>query len=259
MSLVAPALLRAELPYRDPSWIYELLRYRAEFAAGAPDLVGNDGEDTLLQRDDPLITLALARYSRSWRMVVGLFGRGGDVRTAALSNRAWYVSRMMNCLPRMFFESDARCAGWLETAPEIDVLALFENPTLDDETAERILLAAPPFDRVPERQRVRAVWGLSRNPAFAAKDPPAIRDIGSKCRDALWKLATIVEPTNEWAMALAQVYPHLSDGSAAATGNPMRAAIRWENGDANEYRAEVQKQLERLAAVLQKRTFRLGT
>ncbi|GMV29159.1 MAG: hypothetical protein AMXMBFR59_12840 [Rhodanobacteraceae bacterium] len=228
MSLVAPALLRAELPYRDPAWVYSLLERRAATAGHVPDPIGIEAESVLLARSDPLINLALARFSLDGDVVAKLFMRGGDLRTAALTNRVWYISRLMRTLPGRFFGNDERLlAEWLGNAPEIDVLALFENPTLDDQVAASVVLGTAPFDVVPEEQRIRAVWGLSRNPALVEPSHSSmLADIGWATQDALWKLADVVPPTHSWGMALAEAYEHLKPAEEVLD-DPRRVAARW--------------------------------
>lgn len=250
MSYVAHALLLAELPYRDPAWVYDLLKRRAETSRDANDIVGTEGEAVLLGRSDPLITLALARFSLDSKMVVRLFKMGGDVRTAALTNSASRNNRGMENLPEMLFDDDkSRLSDWLADAPAIDVLALFENPTLDDEVAGRFLLREAPFENVPEPQRMRAVWALSRNPALSASRKfGGYTDVGARAREALWKLAGLVEPSNAWAMALAHAYDDLQ-ADEDALPDPIRVADRW-GVDAEKssvgYRLQVRMNLARL-------------
>jgi hypothetical protein len=229
MSRVSAALLLAELPYRDPAWVYDLLRQRAETVATATeDDVDTEGEALLLARGDPLITLALARFSLDGDRVAELFQRGGDLRTVALTNRAWYFTRLMRSLPGMLFEDDEhRCATWLAEAPEIDLLALFENSTLDDDVAARVVLGQQPYELVSDAQRIRAVWGLSNNPGLVAGAlPEAQVSIGPAARAALWRAAASVEPSAGWAMALAAAYENL-EPDGRALDDPLAVADRW--------------------------------
>jgi hypothetical protein len=72
----------------------------------------------------------LAQFSLDGDLIAQLFHQGGDIRTAALTNRAWHFHRQMRTLPGMLFEDDeGRCAAWLSEAAEIEVLALFEPLT----------------------------------------------------------------------------------------------------------------------------------
>lgn len=210
-------------------------------------MVGAEGEAILLRRSDPLITLALARFSLDSKMVVWLFKLGGDVRTAALTNCASH--RVIESLPGMLFDDDNdQLSSWLADAPETDVLALFENPTVDDGATARFLLGEAPFENVPEAQRLRAVWALSRNPALAASGKKRWHDVGALAREALWKLASLVEPSHAWAAALAHAYDDLK-ADEDSLPDPLQVAHRWGRDAQNSlasYRLRVRMNLARL-------------
>ena len=157
----------AELLDSSPAVVTEFLKKRAAQSKDErrDDDVDEEFESALHGRNDPLINLALARYGQFNTAVLPLFKGGepsGAIRLAVLANTALgdvFFSRF----PVALFGSPEQTAVWLATAPDAEILALFENPKLDDSFLRDLLEGSKPWDSIPEERLAAFVASLVRN------------------------------------------------------------------------------------------------
>lgn len=157
----------AELLASSPAVVTEFLKKRAAQSKDErrDDDVDEEFESALHGRNDPLINLALARYGQFNTAVLPLFKGGepsGAIRLAVLANTA-LGDEFFSRFPVALFGSPEQTAVWLATAPDAEILALFENPKLDDSFLRDLLEGSKPWDSIPEERLAAFVASLVRN------------------------------------------------------------------------------------------------
>ena len=245
----------AELLAAPPEVVAEFLRKRAgqSKTEAQNDTVTEDVENALRSRAHPLIDLSLAGYGRYYSTICPLFEcapLGHAVRLAILSNTS-VGSVSLNHFPlagafsRGLFRDDQEAVRWLEQAIPEEVQALFENPTLADSFLRDVLERSTPWNEITDETFRRVVGALvgnvrlrtPRNENFA--DGWAEHEYNS-IFDAAWKLAELVEPTQDWAIVLGHLYEQMVPVAFSLT-EPLSLVTRWQSGpsDAEEGKGQV--------------------
>jgi hypothetical protein len=131
-------------------------------------------EETLLQRDDPLVTLALAQFCGSDKVATLLYKRGsattGDVafnkalRLAVLGN--FVVHRRIFAKHTFGVVPDEDVLAFINTEKETDELhSIVTNPG-GKKLLAKLYNAEKPYDTIPEDKYLRAVFWSHENPAI---------------------------------------------------------------------------------------------
>jgi len=203
----------ARLAVSSPESVVQYLVDRgARLTTKGYDTTDKQFEQTLLDRHEPLIDLALARwchYDETWR---ALWAANQDnsphafaIRMSLLSNITfWGIFRFRTGPTEAFGEG---FIDWLPTASVDELFTLFGNPTLDKGFLQEFLEGGPSWACLPEEHLRYCLYGLTRNPAINISDYHQWYDseyckYGSAVFKAAWNLAGTVPNTDIWADVL---------------------------------------------------------
>jgi hypothetical protein len=171
-----PSLVtQARLLHMSPDSVYAELK---EYAAYQDESSNCDEklEETLLLRNDPLITLGLAQYGGSNKVATILYKRSTEAATGWNFNKALRLAVLGDSrVPQQIFSSHT-----LGVVEDEDVLRLIncDNKAEDDRAALHVVLTNPgakkllaklfnqekPFDTIPEDKFIRAIfWSYSNS------------------------------------------------------------------------------------------------
>jgi hypothetical protein len=159
-------LFQAEVTsHRDPQYVYDWLESCSRLDKDQLRFQDEiyQTEIGLMERNDPLIDLGLAKYGRTGSVLSDLYEKGSElVRVAALSNS-------------VYFETTLEESGWINDAAiesmikEIEdetsdlFTALCLNPRISDRHIKLLLKRDGPFSTLSERQLICAVYFFSDN------------------------------------------------------------------------------------------------
>lgn len=239
-------VLEAELLASSSERVYQWLEKRASKMAGVKRALGFDGTDlelelALLKRKEPLIDLALAKFTIEDEVARELFQRNDSessaLRLAVLSNRV-VGKNGLNRLPQVLFtkgfHDDGATLKWLAKAPASELIALFNNPCLDDIFLNDFLDGKEPWKAVSEDNRMAAVLALSKNPRIN-QEYDGYMDAWAEYShsavfNAAWKLAEHVPTNRSWALVLSNLFGRLKC-EAFSLDNPIELSKRWVPAD----------------------------
>lgn len=223
-------ITEAELLASPPTVVVDWLKERSAKVDG---LFGHEGDDALeaalLDRDDPLITLALARFGLSEGVLQSLFARtdAPTIRLAVLSNTAY---------PRSTWRFPSGLVGtrddwdWAAALTDDELVALFENEELPDEFVRGFLEREGCWEIFDDRKRQLAIIAMSKKLSERGEYDghwDGYSDYShSKVFDVAWRLASDVPVTLQWAHALNHLYHRLRPYSFSIK-NPLELAKRW--------------------------------
>jgi len=259
----------AELLAMSPESVAQFLKARATSSREKPvmDLVDEDAEQALQSRKHPLIDLSLAQYGRHVTVVAALFSSvpaKHPTRLAALSNKNVEGKASF---PIHLFGSEQQLCQWLDTAPEEEFAALFENPNLSNALLGDLLARRGTWSNISDDNLRKVVHALLKNERMHAGYQKQFYDQWkhfnyNSVSDAAWLLAETVEPTERWASVLGWLYEKL-ETAAPSVKKPLALVARWRadakdkavasleaelNADGNlSHRQRVRKGLGRLA------------
>lgn len=197
------------------------------------DSIDDEAEGKLLEKNEPLITLALARYGRSIKHVASIFDsapRNSALSLACLSNRS-ISEAIFSPFPLALFGNEWKMRQWLMGASEQEFAALFQNPGLRDEFLEDFLGLDKGWDELSHDALRKALLHLSANPRMSTQRDDSWLDGFSEYQyaavfNAAWELSEKLPPTEENAAALGHLYAKLvTDGFNV--GDPLEVAKRW--------------------------------
>jgi hypothetical protein len=253
-------LLEAELMNSTPEHVYSWLRNRAEMSDNDEQYDGDEElEESLLKRGSPLIDLGLARYGHSATVVRRLFldercggenngqilggsghasvGAGRLLRLAALSNRTLMKhGGTLEKMPLVLFTDDVVFSDlepireFVEAADPDEVLALFQNPTIDGEVLAKLYEKEAPFERLGEERWQELIAATIGNPRLRADyvgpmDGWAEYMHGRVFNEA-WALAQRVPTTVRWSRLLVRLLDETSS-ECFSIKDKMAAIRRW--------------------------------
>jgi hypothetical protein len=231
---------RAELLAMPPEAVAAFLKERA--ARPREELRNDDVDEeierALLDRDDPLINLSLARHGRFVATLHLLFEKNGSkaVQFAVLSNTA-ADGGILSSFPVALFGDTAGAAEWLTAAPQDAITALFENPNLEDSFLRDLLEGGKPWNTIPDERLLLIVAALQSNKRMWQPYDDSFMDGYAEYShhsvfNAAWKLAERMPVTDQWAAALCWLYDRLRP-EAFSIENPLELAARWHPDPAN--------------------------
>lgn len=194
-------------------------------------------EQALLDRNDPQINLALARYAFYDSVVRKLFanthdadGYGRAIRFSVLSNQC-VGSNFCSSLPEALFEDKEQGTVWLASASLEEIGVLFENPSLNDSFLLDFLEGKESWQAMGEDQRLAAITALSQNKRMQTPYNKSFMDGYTEYSyeavfNAAWKLAETAPVTDIWASRLHWLFDVLQQ-DAFSIENPLELAKRW--------------------------------
>jgi hypothetical protein len=233
----------AELLAMSPEAVADFLKKRAKQSRDERDHdpVDEKAEEALRGRSNPLIDLALARYSWFMETLQPIFQNSqpcGAIRLAVLSNGTRWPA--YTYFPEGLFgygkQAQEQAAAWLAEAPSEELQALFENPGVDDYFLSDLLKRSKPWDALSDESLLTIVAILGRNermwtPRGDFVDGSAYTRYHAVFNSA-WKLAESVEPNERWAKALSHLYDRL-ETDAISIKDPLGLVNRWRPEPSN--------------------------
>ncbi|WP_050781519.1 hypothetical protein [Burkholderia lata] len=203
------------------------------------DTVDEQFEQALLERHDPLIDLALARwccYLPTGRALLAANAGDGThalaIRLSLLSNVAVGASFMSNG-PMEFFANSPM--DWFPSATDEELTAFFKNPSLSNEFFEAFFNGGPSWTCLSEPQRLTALRAVTGNPRMRIPYDQAFADgyaefLHNKVFEAAWNMATTVPNTRVWAFTLGWLFDVLLP-VGHGIDDPLTSAARWTPDD----------------------------
>jgi len=136
-------------------------------------------------------------------------------------------------------------AEWLLSAPDEELYALFENPTLNDSFLRELLERSQGHESITNDRLSLFVFILHKNPRMRTPWDSDRFDDGydeynyNSVFNAAWKLAGTVPATEEWAIALGWLYEELPS-DAFSIEEPLAMISRWHIDPADQKAVEGQ-------------------
>jgi hypothetical protein len=234
----------AELLAMSPEAVAEFLKKRAKQSVDEldQDPVDEEAEVALRGRSNPLIDLALARYSRCMETLRPIFQSSQScsaVRLAVLSNGTrWpaYTHFPVELFRERTRDAREQTAAWLAEAPNEELCALFENPWIDADFLSDILERSKPWDALSDERLMFIITILGHNERMWTPREDFV-DGSESARynavfDSAWKLAESVEPSDRWARSLSYLYDRL-EPHAFSIKEPLSLVNRWRPEPSN--------------------------
>ena len=233
---------------------YETILMQAEWVASPPEVVAaflkkqaterkvlrladdydEEFEKALLDRNDPLINLSLARYAFFLITVAGMFRSAepdSPIRLACLANKN-LQGQLFARFPVALFGGDAQMLEWLTNPPPMEAYALFQNPTIDESFLRDLLDRdeKKPWSTVSDDRLGLFVSILAGNPrTWEPYDDSHLDGFAEYSHNAVfgaaWELAEKVEPSEQWANVLSHLYHRLLPSYGLK--EPLAVAGRW--------------------------------
>jgi hypothetical protein len=238
-------VLQAELVASSPERVRTWFEQRA---ADAPYLHMSDNEAlerALLERNETLINLALARFASESDVLQALLaGAACDskaVRLAALMNEV-AGSRVFGGMPDALVASRT-IEPFISGLDLEEIKALFSNRTLSHGFLIEFFEQKGPWQALDDERRRIAIDALTNNPRMSAKYDGAMDGYAeyrhNEVFEKAWERSGKIPVTVEWAGYLCWLYEKLSP-TAFSVKNPLQLASRWvpEPKDAERLKGE---------------------
>ena len=216
-----------ELLNSSPERVYEV--YKNITKDEVHRLVGmGDTERELLNKNEPLINLALAKFSIDKNTLPLVFKKAIEENNLALKiaclsynprdkGNDWHNIGFNDAQPPVglfynYFDKDTikkNIIKWMQTADYWEITALFSNENIDRNFLCDFLTGGEYWNSIQNSIKESVIEYLaSYNTQIFNHDwlTPKKKDV----LDALWNLAGLVETTTEWARILADLYSKMS-------------------------------------------------
>lgn len=241
-------ITEAELLASSPERVHHWLESRSMKSGNTKISSDEEMEHALLARNEPLINLGLARFSKYSEIVKILFARrdSGDsinghldaVRLAVLSNESVYETSFISAVPdAMFFDGAEGALKWLATANESEVYALFRNSKLDDLFLRNFFEGKDAWLALDEPRRMTAILAISKNKrmhtTYAGDLDGFAQYTYNSVFTAAGSLATTLPTTANWAIILGQLLEAMPP-AAHGIKDPILVAQRWQTPSGND-------------------------
>ncbi|MGS1033490.1 hypothetical protein [Burkholderia glumae] len=196
-------------------------------------------EQALLDRHDPLIDLALARWCCHLPTGRALLNAHPGNSTHDLAVRLSLLSNVtagsifMSTGPTAFFGD---CPlDWFPSATDEELTTLFKNPSLNNQFFEAFFNGGPVWICLSEPQRLTALCALTDNPRMSTPSDQSFADgyaefSHNKVFEAAWKMAATAPNTKAWAFALGWLFDVLLP-IGHGIDDPLIFAARWTPDD----------------------------
>lgn len=227
----------AELALSDRHEIISYLQQRANQSKSEP-LYSSNVENILLQKKDPLIDLALAKYSLLPDTARELFARterNDPIRLAVLSNQ--YVDSYHSILEIIFDDDTSMSDHFVSNASDEELNALFENPRVGDSFLRDLLEGNDLWKGLDEQTQLIILRALSNNERMRTPYDESFLDGYADYSyhavfTAAWSLAETINVSYRSAVVLSNLYWHLIPSSAIK--DPLEIAKRWVASETNK-------------------------
>lgn len=221
-----------------PQEVVQFLEKRASKGKDArfEDDVDEELETALLDKNNPLINLALARYAFHEEIVRKLFfGAHGDdvysqaIRFSVLSNQC--VWSFIHGLPNVLLENEEQIITWITSANIQEISVFFMNPKLDDLFLKEFLEGNKVWQAMNEERRLVAIAALSANERMKTPYDESLMDgfrdyLYHSVFNAAWKLSEVLPTTKQWAYVLSMMFYKL-ERNGFSIEDPISLAGRW--------------------------------
>jgi hypothetical protein len=272
----------AELMARSPEGVYDWFNdYAARVDHFSAEL-DVEAENALRDRNEPLIDLALAKFTRNSETARVLFkdaqnepltdlapakftrssntaellftharsanqsnAHARAVRMAVLSNQV-LGGGFFKIPDSVFSDGRAGVLAWLSVAEKAELFALFQNPSIDVIFLRQFLEQKDSWLALDEDRLFNAMHALIQNKRMRTEYDGDMDGSAEYTHNAVfaaaWKLAETVPTTPRWATILGHLLEGMPEG--ASVKNPLTIAQRWQAGADNE---KAQEEEERYA------------
>lgn len=237
--VVLQAELLASSPERVRSWL-EARAAKLDRSTSWGE-AGNEAtiESALLERNDPLINLSLARFAARSETLHLLLIRAGQenkpVRLAVLMNEvvgrlAFYGMPLAILKATGPAKDDDAIKNFVSSLDIEEVTALFANPNIEEDFLTDFFEQKEPWQVLDEPRRLAAIEALRSNPRMRT-DYEGPMDGWAEYRhgsvfSAAWRLAGRVPVTAIWASQLSWLYEKTRP-EAHPIKDPLQLAARW--------------------------------
>ncbi|MCW8169754.1 hypothetical protein D8B22_11705 [Verminephrobacter aporrectodeae subsp. tuberculatae] len=222
-----------------PEMVLAFLERRAVERRNDEDEVDEETEVALRGRNNLLVNLALAKHGKFMATVLPMFEAcepSGAIRLATLAN-TMLGDRIFSDFPTDLFGGPEQMAAWMDTAPDDELSALFENPNLSNSFLTDLLKGSRSWD-VPDEKMLTIVTILANNErmraAYAGDSMDGFAEyLHGAVFNAAWKLAERVPTTERWALALRCLYNDCMQMEAFSIEKPLDLVARWHSDPAD--------------------------
>ena len=164
----------AELLASTPERVYQWLEARAIKRENHDQEGDQELEAALLDRNEPLIEIAIARFAICNDTAKTLFNRVNSrnanqahqraVRLALLSSESLSGLFSFKGVPSGLFDREGQgVSAWLATANEVELNALFSNPRINEIFLRDMLEGKEPWQVLDENRRLTVITALAAN------------------------------------------------------------------------------------------------
>jgi len=178
-------------------------------------------ENKLLDRNDSLIDLAIARYGFYDDSVKRVFEKGLDVGSKALilsclSNRSIGSRRYsFDHIPNCLFDDQEKMYAWLRVANNLEISTLFENETINDSIIESFLECGEVWNALDEDKQIAAFDGLYKNKRMSQEYDGYMDGLSEYLHNRMfglaWSLVDKVPVDLRYASRLVRLYEVIVD------------------------------------------------
>lgn len=229
-AVVLQALLEASPPWR----VADFLRKRAEnLDSTYSDETDEKVEVALLERGEPLIDIALARWAMYDATVRALWSRPrpengkSAIHLALLSNEL--AARHAWWFPTNLYGKRNDYAPIAELTSD-EIYALFSNPRLSGDFIADFLAGEKVWEHMEDTRRMEAVASLGKRLWTHGENENRYDGYADYRHNSVynnaWKLAASVPVTNQWANVLGSIYCQLKPREFNFD-DPVSVAERW--------------------------------
>ena len=248
----------------------DVVRFFEKRASNPEEIeLGDDDEElelALVDRNDPLITLALARYASYPATLKRIFAsasnndaHGNALRLAVLSNET-LGNRRYSSLPEALFQHDwcvnkSELTSYLSSAEPEEISVLFQNKTLSTSFLRCFLEGGESWKYMSDRGR--AVWALKFNrlvsEPFSRNECDDVFDV-FKTLGAVWKLSERLPVAHPWPALLSDLFDKIFLTDMISLNEPLEVAQRWrpEASDQKEIEREAEENARGWLSVYQR-------
>jgi hypothetical protein len=207
-----------ELLISSPERVYNVYKEFSNKEGRTYETLFKNIEQRLLEKNDPLITLALANYGLCRETIECVFEKAlnenlSELKLACLSynprdnakrNPILFPNAKPPCLFDIYYgkEVNQKILFLLQSFNYHDVYALFQNPNIHPKFLQDFLMLGDYWNALHETLQEIAIEYLSVNEIIKGTDKELLYEI--------WMLAARVEPTLKWAKQLLQIYENVN-------------------------------------------------
>ncbi|MFZ6761024.1 hypothetical protein ACO0K9_27805 [Undibacterium sp. Ji50W] len=234
-------ITEAELIASTSERVYSILEIRAARRDRNDPGFDMEVEKALLDRKDPLIDLALARFGKYNETMETLFKKFSGIDLGQTRERALRLAVLANehldgvlnfdCIPNALFGYNPDGIFlWLSKASDEELFAMFGNPALNESFLRDFLEGKASWQAMGDERRQTALRALANNKRMGKQysgDMDGYAEfLHGQVFSATWKLAETLPATKGWAVILGNLLSKTRCEPFHA-GDPLLIAERW--------------------------------